>query len=325
MVAPLPLFQRLEITVLADLLTGTSVARMPAQTGLFATGDEADCFYVVLEGKVKLFALNEGGEESVVEVFEPVSSFAEAAMFASGSFPLSAEVMEDALLARVPAAPFMRKLRQDHRVAFTMLSNLALWHRRLMREKTSLRVKTPVQRVGGFLLSLTPAESGAGRRHPALPQEPRRQPLRDRTGELFPRDVAPAPAWDRHGGNGSQDRRRRGAAGVVRELLKPRTSFPSFPETEGTQPCVDLTKSIRLPLFRRPFAKDLSFLDEAPDTGRAMAVDHVELFRYVLVAVHAALMRKQWPASCGKSLDTVSIVSNAVVDVVGVLLFVAPV
>jgi CRP/FNR family transcriptional regulator, dissimilatory nitrate respiration regulator len=68
-------------------------------------------------------------------------------------------VLEDALLARVPAAPFLRKLRQDHRVAFTMLSNLALWHR-LMREKTSLRLKTPVQRVGGFLLSLTPAESG---------------------------------------------------------------------------------------------------------------------------------------------------------------------
>jgi CRP-like cAMP-binding protein len=159
-VAPLPLFQRLEISVLADLLSGTSVARMPARTSLFAAGDEADCFYVVLEGKVKLFALNESGEESVVEVFEPVSSFAEAAMFASGSFPLSAEVLEDALLARIPAAPFLRKLRQDHRVAFTMLSNLALWHRRLMREKTSLRLKTPVQRVGGFLLSLTPADSG---------------------------------------------------------------------------------------------------------------------------------------------------------------------
>ena len=35
-VAPLPLFQRLELTVLADLLSGTSVARMPARTGLFA-------------------------------------------------------------------------------------------------------------------------------------------------------------------------------------------------------------------------------------------------------------------------------------------------
>jgi hypothetical protein len=31
-VAPLPLFQRLEISVLADLLSGTSVARMPART-----------------------------------------------------------------------------------------------------------------------------------------------------------------------------------------------------------------------------------------------------------------------------------------------------
>ena len=41
-----------------------------------------------------------------------------------------------------------------------MLSNLALWHRRLTREKTSLRLKTPIQRVGAFLLSLTPAEQG---------------------------------------------------------------------------------------------------------------------------------------------------------------------
>src|SRR5687768_3911413 len=44
-VAPLPLFQRLEISVLADLLSGTSVARMPARTSLFAAGDKADCFY----------------------------------------------------------------------------------------------------------------------------------------------------------------------------------------------------------------------------------------------------------------------------------------
>ncbi|UEM06330.1 cyclic nucleotide-binding domain-containing protein [Skermanella rosea] len=158
--AALPLFQRLDAHVLTDLLSGSTVARMPARTVLFAAGDEADCFYVVLEGKVKLFALNEGGEDSVVEVFEPVSSFAEAAMFASGSFPLSAEVLEEATLARIPAAPFLRKLRQDRGVAFTMLSNLSLWHRRLMREKAALKLKTPVQRVGGFLLSLTPADTG---------------------------------------------------------------------------------------------------------------------------------------------------------------------
>ena len=168
-VAPLPLFQRLEISVLADLLSGTSVARMPARISLFAAGDEADCFYVVLEGKVKLFALNEGGEESVVEVFEPVSSFAEAAMFASGSFPLSAEVLEDALLARVPSAPFSAQTPAGPPGRLHHAVQPSLWHRRLMREKTSLRLKTPVQRVGGFLLSLTPADQA--RRSSPCPSE----------------------------------------------------------------------------------------------------------------------------------------------------------
>ncbi len=82
-------------------------------------------------------------------------------MFASGCFPLSAEALDDARLARIPAGPFLRKLRQDRSLGFTMLANLSLWQRKLVREIGTLKHKTPSQRVGAFLLSLAEEEEGS--------------------------------------------------------------------------------------------------------------------------------------------------------------------
>lgn len=158
--APLPIFDGIAPEAIADLLADATAAVYPRQTLLFSAGNPAECFFIVLGGRVKLFALTEDGKESIVEIFAPVSSFAEAAMFASGSFPLSAEVVEDAALIRVGAASFLKRLQQDRALAFKMLAALARWNRRLTSEIRHLKLKTPAQRVVEFLLSLTDEAQG---------------------------------------------------------------------------------------------------------------------------------------------------------------------
>lgn len=159
-IADLPIFERMPRDALGDLLGGAAVERFPAHTMLFEAGSPADAFYILLGGRVKLFALTEDGKESIVEVVEPVASFAEAAMFASGRYPVGAEVIEEAELVRVRAEPFLAGLRRNRDLAYGMLAALSLWNRHLKQEVRTLREHSPMRRVSSFILSLAPPGEG---------------------------------------------------------------------------------------------------------------------------------------------------------------------
>lgn len=159
-VAALPLFDGILPDVLNRLLADSANISRRRSTLLFGAGDEADCFYIVLEGAVKLFALAQDGRESIVEIFGPGTSFAEAAMLSTGRFPLHAEVIEDASLIRVGRRAFLYTLHSDHALAYRMLAALVKWNRRLALEISDLKELTPWQRVAEFLLAQTPAREG---------------------------------------------------------------------------------------------------------------------------------------------------------------------
>ena len=84
MASTVSILQRpLPMKISQPLLQNAVVTEEEKSSLLFSQGDPANRFYIILEGRVKLFTANEEGEESIVEIFNPVTSFAEAAMFAS--------------------------------------------------------------------------------------------------------------------------------------------------------------------------------------------------------------------------------------------------
>jgi CRP-like cAMP-binding protein len=155
-----PLFSEFETSAVEALLADAQVISYSHDMLLFSQGDAADRFFIVLEGQARLMALTEDGTQSVVEIFEPVSTFAEAAMFASRRFPLSAEVVGGSRLVHVPSAPFIKKLSVDRQAAFKMMAALSRWQHRLVHEISELKVKSPGQRLAAFLLALTDVECG---------------------------------------------------------------------------------------------------------------------------------------------------------------------
>ena len=161
-----PLFAELERDAVLTLLDGATVTT-PAKSGfLFAQGDAADRFFLVLAGRVNLFALTEDGNQSIIEVIDAGNSFAEAAIFASRRYPVNAEALADTRLLEVPAAPFLRRLAENPRLAAMLLASLARWQRRLFSEISGIKSRTPVQRLGLFLL----AQAGTGDDNSAIVQ-----------------------------------------------------------------------------------------------------------------------------------------------------------
>jgi len=154
-------FKGLSDEDIAILLQNAVVSEEEKSTLLFSQGDPANRFYILLEGRVKLFTANEEGEESIVEIFNPITSFAEAALFASGRFPVNCETVMKSRIVRVDGEPFLRSLKENPRIGRKILKKMATRYRDLLHEIIKLKTQSPAQRLGAFFLSLAEeAEDG---------------------------------------------------------------------------------------------------------------------------------------------------------------------
>lgn len=148
-----PMFDGVERETVLALLDGAVITTHPKGVFLFSQGDAANRFFMVLAGRVNLFALTEAGDQSIIEVIDAGQSFAEAAIFASRRFPINAEAAPGSRLLEVPAQPFLRKLSDNTRLAAMLLASLARWQRRLFNEIADIKSRSPVQRLGLFMLA----------------------------------------------------------------------------------------------------------------------------------------------------------------------------
>jgi CRP/FNR family transcriptional regulator, dissimilatory nitrate respiration regulator len=157
----LPLFAGLAPDELLALLADARVAVAPAASLLFLQGDPARHFYVVLKGWVKLFRTTAEGDEAIIAVIPEGQSFAEAAVFEEGSYPVSAAMVDDSRLLCIPAEPFLEKVINDRHMVMKMMASMSRRLRQLVNQVEDLSLKSSVERVAGYLAGLCAEETGA--------------------------------------------------------------------------------------------------------------------------------------------------------------------
>ncbi|MCK5914192.1 MAG: cyclic nucleotide-binding domain-containing protein, partial [Desulfuromusa sp.] len=92
---------------------------------LFAEGAEADGFYIVASGKVKVYKLSPDGRERILHVVQPGNSFAEAAIFDDGRYPAFAETLDISTLVFFPKREFLDLLHCHSQLAINMIAGLS--------------------------------------------------------------------------------------------------------------------------------------------------------------------------------------------------------
>jgi CRP-like cAMP-binding protein len=156
----LPMFSGLSPDALDALLMGTKIREHPSGEVLFLQGDEADRFYVIFSGWVKLYRETPDGDQFIFAVFTRGESFAEAAIFDQGDFPVCAEVVEDARLLEVRAQPFLNQLANDPDLSLNMLASMSRRLRYHVQLSEQFRMRTTAQRLAEFLIKLCPTDDG---------------------------------------------------------------------------------------------------------------------------------------------------------------------
>jgi CRP-like cAMP-binding protein len=121
--------------------------KVPAGQIVVRDGDPADGFYVILDGKVKVYKLAPDGRQQILHVFGPGQAFAEAAMFAGETFPAFAETLAESRLAFFPRDRFLKGLGENPALAFGLIASLS----RLCRQLTSLVEQIALTDVAGRL------------------------------------------------------------------------------------------------------------------------------------------------------------------------------
>ncbi len=160
LVRAIHMFDGLEAVVVDRLIGHAAAETSDEARHLFSAGDPADHFFIVLDGRVRLYALTPQGRQTTISFIEAGFSFAEAAIFGMRFFPVNAEASAGTRLVRVSRASFVAELGADPNLPFKMMAALARWRSRLIDVVAELKVRSPSQRFAAVLLSLTDRTSG---------------------------------------------------------------------------------------------------------------------------------------------------------------------
>ncbi|MFO7983180.1 MAG: Crp/Fnr family transcriptional regulator [Desulfuromonadales bacterium] len=121
---------------------------------LFSFGEEAEGFFVVATGKVKIYRLSPDGKERILHIVHPCASFAEAAIFGDGLYPAFAEPLEKSTLLFFPRDEFLGLLHRHSQIAINMIGGLARFLRQFATQIEELTFKDVPARLALFLIEL---------------------------------------------------------------------------------------------------------------------------------------------------------------------------
>jgi len=151
--ADLPLLQQLTEEQRARVVTAGHQRTVERGEILFHEGEPAEALWAVIEGRLKLVRYSPQGRELLLHLVHPGQTFAEAALFADGTYPATAEAMESSRLWSLPQAALLDLLRGSPELGLAMLGSISLWTRKLATKLELLTQRRVEERLAIYLLS----------------------------------------------------------------------------------------------------------------------------------------------------------------------------
>jgi CRP-like cAMP-binding protein len=153
----LSLFTHFPDKGLEEVLNRACVKHYPKGKMLFMVGDQADYFYILIDGWIKLFRETRNGHEVIITLLTNGEMFGRSAVIKNGTHPYSCEALTDLRLLILPSN-FMLHMAGNHTDYDDFLNRFLESelneHNNKNLEAEHLAYMTSAQRVGCFLLRM---------------------------------------------------------------------------------------------------------------------------------------------------------------------------
>ena len=150
-----PFFAGLSDVDMDALMEIASISERPRGELLFSDGEEAIGFFVVLDGKVKVYKLSPEGKERILHIIQPGGTFAEAAIFGEGLYPAYAEPLQLSKLLFLPKEKFLNLLMNNGRISINMIAGLSKFLRQFANQIEDLTFKDVPSRLARYLMEIS--------------------------------------------------------------------------------------------------------------------------------------------------------------------------
>lgn len=154
--AGLPLFAGMGDADLRRLACFATEIRVPRATVIFRQGENCGGLHFVVEGQIKLTLQNVRGDEKVIDLVGPGSSFGETALFLGEPHRMAAEAIADSVLVLLGKDAVFEEIQRNAGFSRRVLQAVC---RRLVqrtRDLESFTLSSGTQRVTAFLLGRLP-------------------------------------------------------------------------------------------------------------------------------------------------------------------------
>ncbi|MCD6486509.1 MAG: Crp/Fnr family transcriptional regulator [Syntrophobacterales bacterium] len=154
-----PLTHDLSKEQIETLASFTRKKKYRAKQLIIAENDKIREFYMIAQGRVKMFKNSVDGREQTLHLFGPGELFGMCAISSDCMFPANAMAIEQSTLLIFPADAFEALGRQDPTILFNMISVLSYMLKDYMAMIETLSLMRIPQRVASFLLLSTPEKA----------------------------------------------------------------------------------------------------------------------------------------------------------------------
>lgn len=149
-----PVFADLTAEELQHIASLAFMRRYRKNMYIFMEGEAGEAFYFVKKGAIKLFQVLEDGREKILHFVGPGEVFAEVVLFEGGSYPATAQTLEDTEVGIIRNTDMERLLCQHGQMAVKIIKVMSRRLRQAQQHIRDLALKGAYGRLASTLLQL---------------------------------------------------------------------------------------------------------------------------------------------------------------------------
>jgi len=117
-------------------------------------GDEGRGFFIIAEGRVKVFKVSADGKEQILHIFGPGQPFGEVPVFAGQRFPANAQAIDKTRVLFLPRSSIVGLIAANPSLALNMLAEMSKKLRLFAVQIENLSLKEMPARLASYLIQL---------------------------------------------------------------------------------------------------------------------------------------------------------------------------
>ncbi len=155
LISAIPLFNGLPAEQLDAIRQIAVEKRFNKGQTIFSEGDKTTGFFVIVDGRVKIYKVSSEGKEQILHIFEAGQSFGEVTVFTGQQMPANAQTLAKTHLLLFARSAFVELVTSNTSLALNLLAIMSKKLRQFAAQIENLSLKEIPARLASYLIYLS--------------------------------------------------------------------------------------------------------------------------------------------------------------------------